>query len=211
MSLGNTGLAGFTPRRNGTATSVLNTVAPTALKKTTQLQLRINEDTYLLFKEICEQNKTDVSKALRVHIDESVRRGRLSDETAASNLSVQNVSTNRNGPIKKQSEATAPSYRLGLRNKEEREVWLNKFRDWGVWLDVPDVSKKFYRFDFVNGCSVIVEIGVEYYESYCGPYAGKPRERISYSIIDNEHAAFNSQGDSFTYVVQWLTKYAKDI
>lgn len=211
MSLGNTGLTGFTPRRNGTASSVLNAVAPTVLKKTTQLQLRINEDSYVLYKEICEENGTDVSKAIRAYIDESVRRGRLRDETAVSDLSVQNVSTNESGPISSHPKATAPSYKLSLRNKEQREEWLNNFRLWGVWLDVPDVSKQFYRFDFVNGCSVIVEIGVEYCESYCGSKAGKPRERISYSIIDNEHAAFNSQGDSFTYVIQWLTKYAKDI
>lgn len=211
MSLGNTGLTGFTPRRNGTASSVLNAVAPTELKKTTQLQLRINEDSYVLYKEICEENGTDVSKAIRAYIDESVRRGRLRDETAVSDLSVQNVSTNESGLIPSRSEATPPSYKLSLRNKEQREEWLNNFRSWSVWLDVPDVSKKFYRFDFVNSCAVIVEVGVEYCESYCGPKAGKPRERISYSIIDNEHAAFNSQGDSFTYVIQWLTKYAKEI
>lgn len=211
MSLGNTGLAGFTPRRNGTATSVLKAAVPTSLKKTTQLQLRINEDTYLLFKEICEQNDTDVSKALRAHIEESVRSGGLSEDASITNLSVQNVSTSASGPISSHPKATAPSYKLSLRNKEQREEWLNNFRSWGVWLDVQDVSKQFYRFDFVNGCAVIVEVGVEYYESYCGPKAGKPRERISYSIIDNEHAAFNSLGDSFTYVIQWLTKYAKEI
>lgn len=211
MSLGNTGLAGFTPRRNGTATSVLTAVVPTTSKKTTQLQLRINEDIYLLFQEICEKNKTDVSKAIRAHIEESVRSGGLFEDAAVANLSVQNVSTNESGPISSHPKATAPNYKLSLRNKEQREEWLNGFRAWGVWLDVPDVSKQFYRFDFINGCSVIVEIGVEYCESYCGPKAGKPRERISYSIIDNEHAAFNSQGDSFTYVIQWLTKYAKEI
>ncbi len=97
-----------------------------------------------------------------------------------------------------------------MHNKEQREEWLRNFRSWGIWLDVPEVSKKFYRFDFVNGCSVIVEVGVEYWDSF-SVHRGNAHERISYSIIDNEHKQFNSAGDSFTCVIQWLTKYAKDI
>lgn len=211
MSLGITGLEEFTPKRSGTATSVITAITPTAQKKTTKLQLRINEDIYLLFQEICENYGTDVSKERRAYIDESVRCGSLSGKADVSDLSVQNVSTNRNGPIQKHSDCEPTRFKLGLRNKEEREDWLHKFRDWGVWLEIPEVDKRFYRFNFVNGYAIVVEIGIEYYESYCGPYAGKPRERISYSIIDDEHKQFNSQGNSFTYVVQWLTKYAKEI
>lgn len=37
------------------------------------------------------------------------------------------------------------------------------------------------------------------------------KKRISYSIIDSEHKQFNSQGDSFTMVIQWLTKYSKEL
>lgn len=210
MGLGKTGLDKYTPKGSGTASSVLSILPPETRKKTTTVQLRINEDDLLLFQEYCARNKTDVSKALRAYIGASIIATPSESKAAVSDLSVQNVSTNENGPIEK-SNTTAPSYRLGLRNKEEREEWLRKFKNWGVWLDVPEVSKKFYRFNFVNGFAVIVEVGIEYYESYCGPYAGKPRERILYSIIDNEHKAFNSQGDSFTYVIQWLTKYAKEI
>lgn len=204
-------LDNFTSRRSGTATCIINAIAPQNQKKETTLQIRLNEDEKLLFQELCDKLDKKVSVVLRAYINECLAGGCLSQNVTGSDLSVQNVRTNENGPIKTQSNTTAPSYRLGLHNKEEREEWLHKFNNWGVWLDVPEVSKKFYRFNFINGSAVVVEVGIEYYESYCGPYAGKPRERISFSIIDNEHEAFNSQGDSFTYVIQWLTKYAKDI
>ena len=133
-----------------------------------------------------------------------------SNKTAFSNLSVQSVRTNENGPVQKHSQAHAASGELNLRNKEERERWLNDFRNWGVWLDVPEVNKTFYRFNFKNGCAIVVEVGIEYYDAY-SVQRGNAHERISYSIIDSEHKQFNSQGDSFTMVIQWLTKYSKEL
>lgn len=209
MALGFTGLDDYAPKRSGTATSIINAIAPETQKKTTTLQIRVNDDVYQLFKEACEAKGTDVSKALRAHMQDFVSRKEL--EADVSDLSVQNVRTNGNGPIQKQSLHTAPSCVLGLHNKEQREEWLNNFRSWGLWLDVPEVSKKFYRFNFINGCSIIVEVGIYYYAYYCGSSAGKAQEKISYSIIDKEHKFFNSDGDSFTNVIQWLTKYAKEI
>lgn len=77
MSLGTTGLDDFNPKRNGTATSIINAIPAEKQKKSTPLQLRINEDVYLLFQELCRANKTDVSKALRAYISEAIARGAL--------------------------------------------------------------------------------------------------------------------------------------
>ncbi len=210
MALGITGLDDYAPNRRGTATSIINAIAPDSQKKTTTLQIRVNDDVYQLFKEACETNGTDVSKALRAYVQDYIAHKSRNGEAAISDLSVQNVRTNENGPLKKQSEVTAPSYKLDLRNKEQREEWVRNFRSWGVWLDVPEVNKHFYRFNFINGCAIIVEVGVEYWDSF-SVHRGSSHERIAYSIIDNEHQKFNSQGDSFTSVIQWLSKYAKEI
>lgn len=210
MGLGRTGLDNFTPKGSGTATSVLSILPPETRKKTTTLQLRINEDDLLIFQELCARNKTDVSKALRAHISASVAAERLESKSAFSDLSVQNVRTNENGSVQKCSQALAASGEINLRNKEERECWLNAFRKWGIWLDVPEVNKTFYRYEFKNGCAIVVEVGIEYWDAY-STERGKPHERVSYSIIDAEHISFNSQGDSFTGVIQWLTKFAKEI
>lgn len=99
--------------------------------------------------------------------------------------------------------------KLNLKNESERKVWLEGFRSWGEWITVPEVDKAFYRYDFVNGYSLIVEVGMQYPDSWST--RKEPYERVSYSVIDEGHRVFNSQGLSYTAVVQWLTKNSKDI
>ena len=210
MGLGNFDIASFKPKRSETAASLLTVAPQQDAKKTERLELRIRSDVLMLFKDICKEQNTDASKALRAYIDDTVSSGTMTNKTAFSDLSVQSVRTNENGPVQKHSQALAASGELNLRNKEERERWLNDFRNWGVWLDVPEVNKTFYRFNFRNGCAIIVEVGAEYWDAYSTD-RGKAPERISYSIIDNEHQKFNSQGDSFTMVIQWLTKNSKEL
>lgn len=210
MGLGNLDIASFKPKRSETAASLLTVAPQQDTKKTERFEFRIRSDILLLFKDICKQSNVDVSVALRAYIDEIVSSGTIGNKSAFSDLSVQSVRTNENGPAQKHSQALAACGELNLRNKEERERWLNDFRNWGVWLDVPEVNKTFYRFNFKNGCAIIVEVGAEYWDAYSTD-RGKAHERISYSIIDNEHQKFNSQGDSFTMVIQWLTKYSKEL
>lgn len=210
MGLGNLDIASFKPKRSETAASLLAVAPQQDTKKTERLELRIRSDILMLFKDICKEQNTDASKALRAYIDDTVSSGTMTNKTAFSNLSVQSVRTNENGPVQKHSQAHVASGELNLRNKEERERWLNDFRNWGVWLDVPEVNKTFYRFNFKNGCAIVVEVGIEYYDAY-SVQRGNAHERISYSIIDSEHKQFNSQGDSFTMVIQWLTKYSKEL
>lgn len=98
--------------------------------------------------------------------------------------------------------------RLNLKNDKARREWLENFRAWGVWFEVPQVDKTFYRYDFANGAALIVEVGFEYWSFSSTPGA---KERIAYSIIDDKHTKFNSKGISYTDVVAWLTAHAKEI
>lgn len=211
MGLGNfLNIADYEPKRRETSSKLLTVTTQQETKKTERLELRIRSDLLLLFKDICEDSQTDASKALRAYIEDVVSSGTISGKVAVSNLSVQNVRTNKNRPILRESRGFSACGELNLRNKEEREEWLRNFHNWGVWLDVPEVDKKFYRYDLINGCAIVVEVGIEYYDAY-STQRGNPHERVSYSIIDDEHKQFNSQGDSFTMVIQWLTKYSKEI
>lgn len=210
MGLGNFDIASFKPKRSETAASLLTVAPQQDTKKTERTEFRIRSDIKKLFEEICIANGTDVSSAIRAYIENSVSSGSMTNKTAFSDLYVQNVRTNKNGPILRESRGFSACGELNLRNKEEREQWLNNFRSWGVWLNVPEVDKKFYRYDLKNRCAIIVEVGIEYYDAY-SVQRGKVHERISYSIIDSDHKQFNSQGDSFTMVIQWLTKYSKEL
>ena len=109
-----------------------------------------------------------------------------------------------NGPI----AGKTASGKLSLKNKKEREEWLKNYESWGVWLSVPEVSKTFYRYDFENGCSVIVEKAVQYYS-----YSEVARSAyVRYSIIDKKHPEYDSMGSGgASGVVEWLSKHSKEI
>ena len=98
--------------------------------------------------------------------------------------------------------------RLKLKNKKEREEWLTNFRKWGVWIDVPEVSKRFYRYDFCNGYAMIVE---EYYVHW--DYApGQDHVSLRYGVIDDKHERYEEGAiGGFSGAVEWLTKNAKEI
>lgn len=98
---------------------------------------------------------------------------------------------------------------LNFKNNKARQTWLNGFRSWGVWLEVKEVDKTFYRYDFANGAALIVEVGFEYWDKWSTQKGA--HERVSYSIIDEEHPKFNSQGECYTSVITWLTAHAKEV
>ena len=98
---------------------------------------------------------------------------------------------------------------LNLKNEKARKAWLDGFRSWGVWLEVKEVDKTFYRYDFANGAALIVEVGFEYWNSWSTQKGA--HERVSYSIIDDAHPKFNSQGESYTSIITWLTAHAKEV
>ena len=98
---------------------------------------------------------------------------------------------------------------LNLKNEKARKAWLDDFRSWGVWLEVKEVDKTFYRYNFANGAALIVEVGFEYWNSWSTQKGA--HERVSYSIIDEAHPKFNSQGESYTSVITWLTAHAKEV
>ena len=99
--------------------------------------------------------------------------------------------------------------KLSLKNKKEREEWLKNFRSWGVWLSVPEVSKTFYRYDFENGSSLIVELSLEY-----NRYSATLVENnfLRYAIVDEKHPKYDSayQGGA-SGIVEWLSKHSKEI
>lgn len=97
---------------------------------------------------------------------------------------------------------------LNLKNEKARKAWLDGFRSWGVWLEVPQVDKTFYRFDFANGAALIVEVGFEYWSFSSTPGA---KERVAYAIIDDKHDKFDSKGICYTDVITWLTAHAKEV
>lgn len=105
------------------------------------------------------------------------------------------------------AQGCAAKGKLSLKNEKERKEWLSNYRSWGVWLDVPQVSKRYYRYDFVNGASVVVEENQELFM-----YATKPTTFTRYAILDKSCPTFcEGRVGGGSGVVTWLTKHVKEI
>lgn len=77
MSLGNNMLSNFKPKASGTAATLLSVAPKQERGKEVTLQLRIEEDKLLLFKEICQKRcpgdkRGAMSSALRRFIDNAI-------------------------------------------------------------------------------------------------------------------------------------------
>lgn len=208
MGLGNFDMASFKPQRSGTAAALLTTSFKQEEKKSERLELRIRSDVLLLFKEICEARHTNVSEAIRTFISGVVSLGAIDYKTAVAETSVQNVRTKECGSIEKRSNGSINGGKVTLRNKAEREEWLKNFKEWGVWLDIPELQMEFYRYDFINGSSLIIAHGKYYYESY---KEIKLCDDIRYSLLDGKRSGFDCCGISFSNVIEWLTRHSKEI
>lgn len=205
MGLGNFDMASFKPQRSGTAAALLTTAPKQEEKKSERLELRIRSDALMLFKEICEDLHTNVSEAIRTFISGVVSTGTLK-------MSVQNVRTKENGPIEKQSNGSIHGGKVNLHNKADRETWLANFHEWGVWLEVRELNKKYYRYNFKNGCALIVEEGIGY-NCYYYPDNSKPwkeYEKIRYCLLSPQKEKY-CDDECTTSIVDWLTKHAKEI
>lgn len=44
-----------------------------------------------------------------------------------------------------------------LTNNKKRKEWLESYRDWPVWFEVPEADEIYYRYDLPDGYSVIVK------------------------------------------------------
>ena len=77
MSLGNFDMSDFKPQRSKTAAELLTVAPHQEEKKTERIQLRIQSDVYLTFRDICEKQGTDFSKALRAYMIAAINNGHL--------------------------------------------------------------------------------------------------------------------------------------
>ena len=157
---------------------------------------------YITKRELLDKARHEIARIAR---ENQELRDQLADNKLACGNLKEEVVEKSAKPSKK---GKAASGKLSLKNKKEREEWVRNFRSWGVWLSIPDVSKTFYRYNFENGCALVVEESAEYYT-----YGKTTRHTLlRYAIIDEERPEFDSaQQGGLSGVVDWLTKHSKEI
>lgn len=102
-----------------------------------------------------------------------------------------------------------PAGRLNLKNKEAREKWLDSYNDWGVWLEVPQLELKVYKFTFANGHSVFVSLSHFFNDMTYNK--DKRCTLIRYHLINDKVDFFDLSGVAKTYVLNYMTEKSKEI
>lgn len=44
-----------------------------------------------------------------------------------------------------------------LKNNDQRKAFIENYREWPVWLEVPETQETYYRYDFPDGSSIVVK------------------------------------------------------
>ncbi len=104
----------------------------------------------------------------------------------------------------------AKSVRLGFKNKVEREKFLAEYKNWGVWLSVPELELICYKYKFANGAELVVSESYYYFgDSY---KTDKKTMLVRYHLQDNVKCNFfDLTGIAKTYVLDYMTKNAKQL
>ena len=113
---------------------------------------------------------------------------------------------------------------MPLKNKAERERFLEEYRSWELWKEIPELELKFYRKVLPNGTQIIAtEHAHMAFDSWHKVSKYKKSTSVKYHLllsdIDNyrvqyeEYAyrVYNPSGDSKTAIVEYLTKTKPEV
>lgn len=114
---------------------------------------------------------------------------------------------------------------MQLKNKAEREKFLENYKTWGLWKEVPELELKFYRYEFPNGTVLIAtEYACMKFGDYRhGHFEYKKSTGVRYSLIlsvgdkfntgysDTAHKLYNPSGDNKSTIIEYLTKTRPEV
>ena len=113
---------------------------------------------------------------------------------------------------------------MQLKNKTQREEFLEKYRNWELWKEIPEIEVKLYRHKFENGTGIIAteyasmrfagwEKGSSYYEKGTD---------VNYHLILAEGDSFKTEyrhankfyspsGDGKSTIIKYLTETRPEV
>lgn len=101
-----------------------------------------------------------------------------------------------------------------LKNAEQRKVWLQNYKDWGLWYRDDNIDVNYYKFDFKDGSRLVVAE----YPNRRSYYNDKREDEFFYHLLEknkkayegkNYDESFRHQPDCETYLVEFLKKIQK--
>lgn len=106
-----------------------------------------------------------------------------------------------------------------LKNKAEREEFLNNYKSWELFKEIPEIEVKLYRYVLPNGTAIIAtEHAIFTYDRFeSGITIYKKITAVKYHLIlsetddfrggtfFNEYKCYNPTGDSLIAIIKYLT------
>ena len=89
---------------------------------------------------------------------------------------------------------------MQLKNKAQREEFLDNYRSWELWKEIPELEVKLYRYAFINTGAVIIatEYPCQKFADYrVGSFEYKKGTNVNYSLILREGDSFKTQYSYF--------------
>jgi hypothetical protein len=68
-----------------------------------------------------------------------------------------------------------------MRNKDQREKFLESYHDWPIWFKVPEASEVYYRYDLPDGSSIVIceyRVWYEWMEKYLSGNPDSSRNKL---------------------------------
>lgn len=114
---------------------------------------------------------------------------------------------------------------MQLKNKAEREKFLENYKSWGIWKEVPELELKFYRYEFPNGTVLIAteNESMKFANYRLGHFEYEKSTDVKYSLIlsiedkfnagysNTAHKLYNPSGDNKTSIIEYLTKTRPEV
>lgn len=101
-----------------------------------------------------------------------------------------------------------------LKNNDQRKEWIRNYKKWGIWYKDEHIGTTYYRYQFENGATLIVE---EYENEYTGTYissyfhlvGGTEPPRKSGIPKWTKHEKYSRYPNSETELVEFLKEIQK--
>lgn len=103
-----------------------------------------------------------------------------------------------------------------LKNNDQRKEWIRNYKEWGIWYKDEHIGTTYYRYQFENGATLIVEeyeneneyIGT-YISSYFHLVGGTEPPRKSGIPKWTKHEKYSRYQNSETELVEFLKEIQK--
>ena len=114
---------------------------------------------------------------------------------------------------------------MQLKNKVERERFLEDYRSWELWKEIPELELKFYRKVLPNGTRIIATEFSRFVFEHFSPNGAKYKKStdVKYHLLlsDNDNykieyleysfKVYNPSGDSKSAIIEYLTKVKPEV